>query len=74
MISGTSTSGRSIVIGQLAIADLPNVDGLQKYKGSTFIASSSSGEPSIGAAGTGSRGQIVGNSLEGQTSTWPRVH
>jgi flagellar hook protein FlgE len=64
MISGMSASGRSLIIGQLALADFPNIDGLQKYKGSTFIAFNSSGEPSIGAAGTGSRGQIVGNSLE----------
>ena len=64
LISGMSASGRSLVIGQLAVADFPNVDGLQKYKGSTFIAFNSSGEPSIGAAGTGSRGQIVGDSLE----------
>jgi flagellar hook protein FlgE len=65
IISGTSASGRSLVIGQIALADFPNVDGLQKFKGSTFVEFNSSGQPSIGAAGTGSRGQIVGSSLEG---------
>jgi flagellar hook protein FlgE len=48
----------------LVLANFPNIEGLQKYKGSTFVAFSSSGEPSIGVAGSGGRGSIVGSALE----------
>jgi flagellar hook protein FlgE len=63
-IIGLMENGKSVPLAQLAIANFPNVDGLQKYKGSTFSAFTSSGEPSIGAAGSGGRGTIVGSSLE----------
>jgi len=64
VIVGKSETGQSVTLAQLALADFPNVQGLQKYKGSTFIAFPSSGEPSIGVAGTGGRGTISGASLE----------
>jgi flagellar hook protein FlgE len=57
-------NGQSIPVAQLALANFPNIDGLQKYKGSTFAAFTSSGEPSIGTAGTSGLGTIVGSSLE----------
>jgi flagellar hook protein FlgE len=64
MIKGTTAGGQTITLAQLALANFPNVDGLQKYKGNTFIAFASSGEPSTGMAGTGGRGTIAGSSLE----------
>lgn len=64
VIVGKSETGQSVTLAQLALATFPNVQGLQKYKGSTFISFPSSGEPSIGAAGTGGRGTISGASLE----------
>jgi flagellar hook protein FlgE len=64
VIQGTTAGGQSVVLAQLALANFPNVDGLQKYKGNTFIPFASSGEPSIGMAGTGGRGMIAGSSLE----------
>jgi len=48
----------------LAIATFPNIEGLQKYNGSTFIASNNAGEPSIGTANSGGRGNVQGGSLE----------
>jgi flagellar hook protein FlgE len=48
----------------MVLADFPNLEGLQKYQGSTYVAFTSSGEPSIGTAGSGGRGIIVGASLE----------
>jgi flagellar hook protein FlgE len=35
-----------------------------RNKGNTFVTFASSGEPSIGTAGTGGRGSIAGSSLE----------
>ncbi len=63
-IIGLMENGQSIPVAQLALANFPNIDGLQKYKGSTFAAFTSSGEPSIGIAGTGGRGTVVGSALE----------
>jgi len=64
VITGTTAGGQSISLAQLALASFPNVDGLEKFKGNTFIGFTASGEPSIGAAGTGGRGTIAGASLE----------
>jgi flagellar hook protein FlgE len=64
LILGVSEGGNTIPLAQFTIADFPNIEGLQKYKGSTYVAFPSSGEPSIGVAGTGGRGVIVGESLE----------
>jgi flagellar hook protein FlgE len=61
---GISEGGGSIALAKLAIADFPNIEGLQKYKGSTFVAFPSCGDPSIGSAGAGGRGMVVGSSLE----------
>jgi flagellar hook protein FlgE len=64
VIVGLAENGKSIALAQLALADFPNEEGLQKYQGSTFVTFTSTGEPSIGVAGTGGRGSITGASLE----------
>lgn len=64
VIVGLAENGKSIPLAQMALADFPNEEGLQKYKGSTFVTFTSTGEPSIGVAGTGGRGSITGASLE----------
>jgi flagellar hook protein FlgE len=64
VITGLFGNGQSQALAQLALADFPNVDGLEKFKGTTFVAFGSSGAPSLGAPGTGDRGSIVGGSLE----------
>jgi flagellar hook protein FlgE len=64
VIKGTTAGGQSIILAQLALANFPNADGLQKFKGNTFVTFATSGEPSIGMAGTGGRGILAGSSLE----------
>lgn len=64
VIVGLTENGNSIALAQLALAVFPNIEGLQKYEGSTFSAFTSSGQPSIGIAGTGGRGSVTGSSLE----------
>jgi flagellar hook protein FlgE len=64
VIVGATESGQSVSLAQLALANFPNVDGLAKSVGSTFVAFTTSGEPSIGTAGTGGRGLLVGGALE----------
>ncbi len=64
IITGVYDNGLSQPLAQLALASFPNPEGLQKYKGNTFAAITSSGEPSIGTAGAGGRGTISGSALE----------
>lgn len=64
LIQGIYDNGTVHALGQLTLATFPNEEGLLKFKGNTFVAYSNSGEPSIGAPGTGGRGQISGSSLE----------
>jgi flagellar hook protein FlgE len=64
VIVGLAENGNSIALAQLALANFPNEEGLQKYQGSTFVTFTSTGEPSIGVAGTGGRGSVTGSSLE----------
>ena len=52
VLVGTAENGQSIALAQLALATFPNVEGLQKFEGSTFAEFTSAGEPSIGVAGT----------------------
>jgi flagellar hook protein FlgE len=64
VVIGLAANGNSIELAQLAVATFPNVEGMQKYSGSTFIASRNAGEPSIGTANSGGRGTVMGGSLE----------
>jgi len=64
VITGSYNNGQSQPLAQLAVAIFPNAEGLQKFKDGTAVSFTSSGEPSIGTAGTGGRGTISGSSLE----------
>ena len=64
MLNGIFDDGRTMPLAQLAIANFANVEGLGKFMGNTFVESQSSGAPSVGIAGEGGRGVIVGASLE----------
>jgi flagellar hook protein FlgE len=64
VVQGVYDNGLVQPLAQLALANFPNVEGLMKYKGSTFVAFGNSGEPSIGAPGSGGRGTVSGSSLE----------
>ena len=63
-VIGLTANNQQILLAQMALATFPNTEGLQKFNGSTFTASANAGEPSIGAAGSGGRGNVVGGSLE----------
>ncbi len=64
VVNGLFDNGQVQALGQLALANFANVEGLLKFKGTTFVASLASGEASIGVAGSGGRGTISGGSLE----------
>ena len=64
VIVGETENGNNVNLAQLALAVFPNSEGLKKYNGSTFSSFPSAGEPSIGTAGSGGRGDIIGSGLE----------
>jgi len=64
VVNGMFDNGKNLPLAQLVTANFPNVQGLVKLKGSTMVPFGSSGDPSIGAPGTGGRGTISGGALE----------
>jgi len=64
VITGNYSNGRSRTIGQLAIAVFTNPSGLERV-GGAWTKSPNSGEPEIGAPGSGGRGLLTWGTLEG---------
>lgn len=58
------TNGESSVLGQIALADFPNQEGLQPSGGTTWVQNFRSGEPRVAAANTGALGTIQSGALE----------
>jgi flagellar hook protein FlgE len=52
------------VVGQLALGSFNNPQGLVKAGTNAYSESEASGNPSIGVAGSGGRGSLIGSSLE----------
>ncbi len=63
-ILGRYTNGEEIVLGQLAIASFDAEGGLERSGGNLFRATLASGDPALGAPGSGNRGSTVGYALE----------
>jgi flagellar hook protein FlgE len=63
-VQGEYSDGRSMVLGQLAIADFANAEGLKRSGSNLFSPSAASGIPLVGAAGEDGRGDVVGQTLE----------
>jgi len=56
--------GQTMVVGVLSIASFNNNAGLVKAGANMFSESETSGIPSVGVAGTGGRGTLIGGALE----------
>lgn len=63
-ITGSFSNGLKQSIGKLAMGTFTNPAGLAKAGGSLYRTSVNSGEPQVGAAGTGGRGSLAGGALE----------
>lgn len=63
-VVGAYTNGEEATLGQVVLATFKSDAGLERVGGTLFAATSAAGDPSIGVAGTGSRGSISGYALE----------
>jgi flagellar hook protein FlgE len=60
----TYSNGTHRTLAQLAVASIANPDSLLAVANNQYMAGVGTTTPSVGAAGTGTRGNIVANSLE----------
>lgn len=63
-VTGVFTNGQRRTLGQVALADFQAVEGLERAGKSLWAVSRDSGEPLVGAAGSGGRGSLVAGALE----------
>jgi flagellar hook protein FlgE len=63
-ILGSFGAGQSVVLAQLAMATFNNPQGLNKLGGNRYGEGQAAGLPSIGVAGEGGRGTLIGSALE----------
>jgi flagellar hook protein FlgE len=61
------SDGTQVVVGQVAMASIPNPETLVAAGNNNFVLSSGTATPSIGMPGTGGRGSIQGGSIEAST-------
>ena len=64
IMSARFTNGQNLTLGQIAVADFANVQGLRAVGDTMWIQSNDSGEPVIAAPGSGSLGVITSGALE----------
>jgi len=64
MVDARFTNGESLTLGQVALADFSNAQGLQPVGDSGWVETRDSGEPVIAAASSGSLGAITSSALE----------
>ena len=63
-ITGTFTNGTQ-VLGQIALANFANLQGLTNQGDNNYSATISSGSAAVGVPGTSSLGSLTGSALEG---------
>jgi flagellar hook protein FlgE len=64
VITATYSNGQTQNVGQLAIATISNQQGMVDQGSTEYEATTASGTPAIGVAGSGGRGTIDGSALE----------
>ena len=64
IITGSFSNGRTAALGQIALANFANLQGLQREGENNFSATLASGAAAVGAPGAGGLGTLSGGSLE----------
>jgi flagellar hook protein FlgE len=63
-ITGSFTNGTTRTLGQVAIANFVNPEGLAEIGGNLYQVGANSGDPQVGVPGTIGTGEIIGGALE----------
>jgi flagellar hook protein FlgE len=63
-IQGTFSNGKTALVGQIALANFANLQGLLRIGKNDYESTLASGAAVIGAPGTGGRGTVAGGALE----------
>lgn len=63
-VTGSFSNGRTAALGQIAMAEFPDVEGLQRTGDNLFEETLASGQAVVGSPGTGGRGTLSGGALE----------
>ncbi|WP_157648963.1 flagellar hook-basal body complex protein, partial [Burkholderia ubonensis] len=63
-LSGNYSNGKSAVLGQIALANFNNPNGLVNLGGNQYAESSASGVPQISTPGSTNHGVLQGSALE----------
>jgi flagellar hook protein FlgE len=64
LITGSFTNGQKKTLGKIAVASFNAPQGLRREGNSLWSQTAESGQPLVGAAGTGSRGEVIAGALE----------
>ncbi|HWE56929.1 MAG TPA: flagellar hook protein FlgE [Acidimicrobiales bacterium] len=64
VITGSFSNGKTLAIGEIALATFSNPGGLSDAGNQMYAYTPNSGQPNIGTPNTGGRGSLVGGSLE----------
>ena len=67
LLVATYSNGQSATVGQIALASIENPGSMLSVGNNNLQPTVDTSAPAIGAAGSGGRGQIVGQSLEAST-------
>jgi len=67
IISGEYSNGQTLAMGQIAMANFTDPQGLIAMGGNQFSQSAASGAPIVGAPGSGSLGSVQSGALENST-------
>jgi flagellar hook protein FlgE len=63
-IEGQFTNGQTQAVGQIALAQFANTQGLQLVGGNSYVPTIGSGQAVVGAPGAGGLGTLTGGALE----------
>ena len=68
MLSAVYSNGQNVNIAQSALGKFENPEGLFKIGQNRYRESRNSGQPTVGAPGTGGRGQVSAKTIESSTT------
>lgn len=69
VVSALFTNGQSVPLGQLALANFANLQGLRQLGNNSWAASYESGPAVLGAAGSGQFGTVASGALEASNTS-----